>query len=87
MIGILGTKMALIFYLVSNYFTEKASISHSKYGTDLGSLIGFFDRRNSTDHSVEISNFLATLILREINFGSFQKVKNWHFKHFESFAF
>ena len=35
----------------------------------------------------KIGNFTATLILREINFGSFQKVKNCRFNNFGGFEF
>ena len=35
----------------------------------------------------KFSNFPATLILREINFGWFQKVKNCHFNNFGGFEF
>ena len=45
--------------------------------TDLSILIGNFD--------CGFSHFPATLILREINFGCFQKVKNCHLNYFGSF--
>ena len=35
----------------------------------------------------KFSNFPATLILRDINFGWFQKVKNCHFNKFEGFEY
>ena len=47
--------------------------------TELGSLIG-----NSTQcGNVEIQHFSATLILREINLGLFQNVRNCSFNNFE----
>ena len=52
--------------------------------TDLGSLIGNFEW---IFHSWKFSHFLATLILQEINFCWFQKVKNWRFNNFECFEF
>ena len=51
--------------------------------TDLGSLIGKFDCRYST--VLNFGSFLASLILREINSGWFQKVKNCYFANFEGF--
>ena len=45
--------------------------------TDLGSLIDIFDWKSS--------NFPTTLILREINIGSFQKVKKCRCKNFGVF--
>ena len=42
--------------------------------TDLSSLIGIFDCEYATVW--KFSNFTAALILREINSGGFQKVKN-----------
>ena len=48
--------------------------------TDLGSLI-----RHST--VCKFGNFPATLILREINFGRFEKVKNCHFNYLWGFEF
>ena len=51
--------------------------------TDLGSLIGNFDRGYSSDW--KFSNFPATLILCEINLGWFQKGKNCNFNNFWGF--
>ena len=55
--------------------------------TDLGSLIGNFDCWYFTMHMWKFSNFSATFILHEINFGWFQRVKNWRFNNFEGFEF
>ena len=52
--------------------------------TDLGSLIGNFLCGYSTVRNIAI--FLP-LILREINFSWFQRVKNCHFDHFSSSEF
>ena len=48
--------------------------------TDLGSLIGISDCGYSTVW--KFSNYPTTLILREIIFGWFQKVKDWSFNIF-----
>ena len=53
--------------------------------TDLSSLIGNFDWGYSTVW--KFSHFPATLILREIYFGWFQRVKNCHFNTFGGFEF
>ena len=52
--------------------------------TELGrSLIGIFDCGYFT--VLKVINFPVTLILREINSGWFQKVKNCRFNHFGGF--
>ena len=53
--------------------------------TYLDSLIGNFDSGYSTEW--KFSNFLAALILREINFGSFQKVKNCSLNNFKGIEY
>ena len=60
-------------------------ITHVLKCTDLGNLIGNFDCGYSTIW--KFSKFSAILILREINFGWLQKVKNCRFNNFEGFEF
>ena len=61
------------------------SQSHKKYSTDLGNLIGNFDCEYSKVW--KFSNFLATLILCEINFSWFQRLKNCCFNNLAGFEF
>ena len=42
---------------------------------------------NLTQTVWKFSNFPVTMILREINFGRFQNVKNCHLNHFEGSQF
>ena len=63
---------------INKYHSEKNC-------TDMDSLIGNFGCRNSTVW--KFSNFPTTLILCEINFGSFQRVKICRFNNFEAFEF
>ena len=56
-----------------------------KITTDLTSLTGLFDIWYST--MWKFTNFPATLMFSEINFGWFQKVKNCRFNHFGGLEF
>ena len=55
--------------------------------TDLGSLIEIFDYGYSIVWKFKFSHFPGTLILCEINFWWFQKVKNCHYNTFGGFEF
>ena len=61
------------------------SVSNLFIITELGSLIGNCNSWYSTVW--KFSNFPTPLILREINFGWYLKVKNWHFNNFKGIEF
>ena len=61
------------------------NFTYSVQSTDLGIKLWTFDCGYPT--VLKFSNFSATLNLREINFGWFQKVKDCYFNHFEGFEF
>jgi len=54
--------------------------------TDPGTLIWNFDCGYSNSTVWKFSNFPATPVFREINFGWFQKAKNCHFNNFGGFV-
>ena len=56
-----------------------------KISTFMSSLVGNFDHGYSTVW--KFGNFYGNKILREINFGWFQMVKNCRFNNFEGFEF
>ena len=74
----LNERVSFIFWALPTLYT-------SEFYTDLGSLIGNFDYAYSTVW--KSSNFPATLILHEIDFGWFEKVKHCHFNNFEGLEF
>ena len=69
---------------ISKIFITITVLGKSLY-TDLGSLNGTFDCGCTTVW--KFSNFPATLILREINFSWYQRVKDWHFNLLGGFEF
>ena len=73
--------------LFSNFFS-KMLLSRNFSQKSVG--VSFCDSHTVHNYFLTLwnfDNFLATLILREINFGWFQKVKNCHFNNFKDFEF